>query len=751
LSALGVNLDHVKFGTTTMESDKFVCVCERQVDGQGNLVIVDLQAGNTVQRRPINAEAAIINPVSTAIALRSGTQLQIFNMELRTKMKSHEMHEEVVFWRWISVDTIALVTASAAFHWNVEDDSPPTRVFYRSARLGAEAKIVSYEASADNQWLLLVGISQAPGGRVTGDMQLYSTEKKVSQVLRGHAGAFVQMKPPGRADNAQVLVFAGTDGDGLPMQLLVMELGGDRDACGSAFHLPPQPVPLAADDFPELVFVSPGDDIVYLVTKLGYLLVFDVHSGKLVYCAQVLQDTPFVTCLEAKSKGMLGITRRGQLLHVAINREKLVSYVLSTLGDLLLALSLGTRMNLPGAEELYITEFNRLLSVNDIPGAARLAAVSPQGALRTPETIERFQQTSAPLDQVQPIMQYFSILLEKGKLNKVEAVELVRLVLLQGRGSMLKKWLLEDKLESSEALGDVIAPFDAMLALSVYLHAEVPEKVTNCFMQSVMKEGKLQDPLPLIHLCDRYNCVEDLTRYLHVNKLMKYVDVYVTKVSPEKAPAVIGTLLDLEYEEEDIKRLLRQIPQCHVGDLCEQVEKRRRLPLLQSWLETRIAEGNKETAAHDAIGKIYVTLNKDPQQFLTTNLFYDSAIVGKFCEEIDPYLAFLAYRRAGSACDDDLVRVASENGLFKDLARYLVERQDLDLWGKVLMKQGEDEEGDATRRALIDQVVQTAIPEATKPEEVSTTVHAFMNAELPTELVEQRVSCVGMNRCFAFF
>ncbi|GMF30741.1 unnamed protein product [Phytophthora lilii] len=154
---------------------------------------------------------------------------------------------------------------------------------------------------------------------------------------------------------------------------------------------------------------------------------------------------------------------------------------------------------------------------------------------------------------------------------------------------------------------------------------------------------------------------------------------------------------------------------------------------------------------HNSLGKIYITLNKDPQQFLNNNKFYDSMVLGQFCKGVDPYLAYLAYRRGGSACDDDLIRVATENGLFKDLARYLVERQDLELWGKVLMKQEDAEEEDHSRRALIDQVVQTALPESTKPSEVSTTVHAFMNAELSNELADQKVNCVGVNRCFAFF
>lgn len=1005
LGTLGVNPDYVKFGTTTMESDKFVCVCE-QVNGQASVVIVDMAAGNQVQRRPINAEAAIMNPVSKVIALRSENQLQIFNMELRAKMKSHLMTEPVVFWRWVTVNTIALITASAVYHWSLDGDSAPTKIFDRHANLGAGTQIISYEASPDNKWLLLVGIAQGDGGRIVGNMQLYSVEKKVSQVLNGHAGAFASMKPPGRTDDAQVLVFAGTKGD-TPQQLFIMEVGRDKDAPGGVFRLPPSPIPFAADaanDFPVSMLVSPSDDVIYMITKMGYLFLFDAHSGKPIYRARVSQDTVFVTALESKSKGMLGITRRGQLLHFAVNKTKLVPYVVNTLRDSQLALTLATRLDLPGAEELYFTEFNRLMSINDIQGAARLAAASPQGALRTPQTIQRFQALPAQPGQPQPILQYFSVLLEKGTLNKLESLELARPVLMQGRGQLLQKWLAEDKLECSEELGDLVAQSDTTMALSVYLRANVPEKVINCFIQrgefdkivayavqtnfrcdytfmlqnlvranpqgaldfaqklataengplvdvnsvvdifmqvnriqettafllealknnrpeegylqtrlleinllggspqvadailssnmfshydrpriatlcekaglfqralehyteladlkrvvvnthainhefivtffgtltseismellnslmahnmrqnlqivvqvatkyaeqlggkelidvfekyksfdglyyflgsivnfsqdsdvhfkyieaatkmgqfkevervcrdssvydpvrvkEFLKESKLQDPRPLIHVCDRFDFVDELTQYLYSNNLLKYIEVYATKVSPQKTPQVVGKLLDLDCNEDYIKSLLNQVPQTPVDELVEQVEKRNRLRLLQPWLETRVAQGNTECATHNAVGKIYVTLNRDPQQFLINNQFYDSLVVGKFCEKLDPALAFLAYRRAGGACDDDLIRVTTENGLFKDLARYLVERQDLDLWGKVLKKQEEGEAESPARRALIDQVVQTALPETKNPDEVSTTVRAFMNAELPNELIE---------------
>ena len=60
--------------------------------------------------------------------------------------------------------------------------------------------------------------------------------------------------------------------------------------------------------------------------------------------------------------------------------------------------------------------------------------------------------------------------------------------------------------------------------------------------------------------------------------------------------------------------------------------------------------------------------------------------------------------------------------MFDHTHRYLVERQDLDLWAKVLTPpEGQDKET-PSRRALIDQVVQTALPETKVADEVSTTV-----------------------------
>ena len=54
------------------------------------------------------------------VFVAAGKTLQIFNIEMKSKMKAHTMTEEVVFWKWISVNTVAIATETAVYHWSME-------------------------------------------------------------------------------------------------------------------------------------------------------------------------------------------------------------------------------------------------------------------------------------------------------------------------------------------------------------------------------------------------------------------------------------------------------------------------------------------------------------------------------------------------------------------------------------------------------------------------------------------------------
>eukprot|EP00964_Phaeocystis_antarctica_P136179 scaffold100608_cov81-Phaeocystis_antarctica.AAC.1 len=50
--------------------------------------------------------------------------------------------------------------------------------------------------------------------------------------------------------------------------------------------------------------------------------------------------------------------------------------------------------------------------------------------------------------------------------------------------------------------------------------------------------------------------------------------------------------------------------------------------------------------------KLYIDMNNRPEECLSTNIYYDSKVVGECCEKRDPQLSFLAYKRG--MCDDEL-------------------------------------------------------------------------------------------------
>ena len=187
----------ISFTNVTMESEKFICV--RETGTANAVVIVDVASPSQPLKRPITADSALMNPEKRIIALKATTaegdgkdHLQIFNIEQKAKMKSHQMDEPVVFWKWLDATMLGVVTNTSVYHWSMSGDSTPEKVFDRTANL-AGSQIISYKASQDMQWFALIGIAPGDASRpalVKGNMQLYSTAQQRSQALEAHGATF---------------------------------------------------------------------------------------------------------------------------------------------------------------------------------------------------------------------------------------------------------------------------------------------------------------------------------------------------------------------------------------------------------------------------------------------------------------------------------------------------------------------------------------------------------------------------------
>ncbi|TMW43418.1 hypothetical protein DOY81_011501 [Sarcophaga bullata] len=346
---------------------------------------------------------------------------------------------------------------------------------------------------------------------VAGAMQLYSVERKVSQAIEGHAAAFASFKMEGNKEPSTLFCFAVRTATGA--KLHIIEVGapptGNQPFVKKSVDVffPPE----AQSDFPVAMQVSSKYDTIYLITKYGYIHLYDMETGTCIYMNRISADTIFVTAphessggiigvnrkgqvlsvtvdeeqIIPSSGGIIGVNRKGQVLSVTVDEEQIIPYINTVLQNPDLALRMAVRNNLSGAEELFVRKFNKLFTAGQYAEAAKVAALAPKGILRTPQTIQSFQQVQTPAGSTTPpLLQYFGILLDQGKLNKYESLELCRPVLLQGKKQLCEKWLKEEKLECSEELGDLVKTSDLTLALSIYLRANVPNKVIQCFAET---------------------------------------------------------------------------------------------------------------------------------------------------------------------------------------------------------------------------------------------------------------------------
>ncbi|KAK1270290.1 Clathrin heavy chain 2 [Acorus gramineus] len=752
LPSIGINPQFITFTHVTMESDKHICV--RETSPQNSVVIVDMNMPMQPLRRPITADSALMNPISRILALKG--------------------------------------------------DSEPAKIFERTVNL-VNNQIINYRCDPSEKWLVLIGIAPGAPERpqlVKGNMQLFSVDQQRSQALEAHAASFASFKVAGNESPSILISFASktTNAGQITSKLHVIELGAQPGAWRSemiarrwgecleprwyAGALNGKPgfskkqadlffPPDFADDFPVAMQISNKYSLIYVITKLGLLFVYDLETATAVYRNRISPDPIFLTAEASSVGGFYAINRRGQVSlgtgdGPAMHWKPVGGFeILHTCYLFVINETLARdKQNVKEKEVDVVQRFHELFSQTKYKEAAELAAESPQGILRTPDTVAKFQ--------------YFGTLLTRGKLNAFESLELSRLVVNQNKKNLLENWLAEDKLECSEELGDLVkvgytpdylfllqtilrsdpqgavnfalmmsqmeggCPLDyntitdlflqrnmireataflldvlkpnlpehaflqtkvleinlvtypnvadAILANGMFSHYDRPRIAQLCekaglYMRALqikevervtresnfydaektknfLMEAKLPDARPLINVCDRFGFVPDLTHYLYSNNMLRYIEGYVQKVNPGNAPLVVGQLLDDECPEDFIKGLILSVRSLlPVEPLVDECEKRNRLRLLTQFLEHLVSEGSQDVHVHNALGKIIIDSNNNPEHFLTTNPYYDSRVVGKYCEKRDPTLAVVAYRRG--QCDEELINVTNKNSLFK--------------------------------------------------------------------------------------
>jgi len=425
------------------------------------------------------------------LALKAqGRTIQVFDLASKQKMKSTVMNEDVVFWKWYSEQSLGLITDTSVYHWNVFDpsQSAPVKMFDRNPNLQG-CQIINYRVNADEKWMVVVGISQKEG-RVAGSMQLYSKDRGISQNIEGHAAAFATLQVEGQPAPYKLFTFSVRTAAGAKLHIVEIDPNSSNARYAKKavdIYFPME----AVNDFPVAMQISSRYNIIYMITKYGFIHLYDLETGTCIFMNRISSETIFTTTGDSEGAGIVGVNRKGQVLAVTVDDQQIIPYLLQN-QHAGMAVKLAAHAGLAGADDLYRNQFEQLFAQGNYQEAAKVAANSPRGFLRTPETIQRFKSATATGPGLSVILQYFGMLLDKGRLNKYESVELIKPVLQQNRKNLLDKWMSEGKLESSEELGDIVRPYDLEMALKIYREANVPAKT----VAALAETGRIDELLP---------------------------------------------------------------------------------------------------------------------------------------------------------------------------------------------------------------------------------------------------------------
>lgn len=118
--------------------------------------------------------------------------------------------------------------------------------------------------------------------------------------------------------------------------------------------------------------------VVYLVTKMGFIHIYDLETGICLFMNRISGDTMFVTADHESTSGVIGVNKKGQVLSVTLDENTIIPYIVNNLNNTELALKLAGRGGLPGADDLCISRFNQLFSSGAYDDAAKIAANSPR-------------------------------------------------------------------------------------------------------------------------------------------------------------------------------------------------------------------------------------------------------------------------------------------------------------------------------------------------------------------------------------
>lgn len=134
-------------------------------------------------------------------------------------------------------------------------------------------------------------------------MQLYSRDRGISQAIEGHAAAFGTLRLEAAPADTKVFTFSVRTATGAKLHIVEV----DHQSSNPVFtkkavdvYFPAE----AVNDFPVAMQVSQRYSIIYLVTKYGFIHLYDLETGTCIFMNRISSETIFITAADSESAGL---------------------------------------------------------------------------------------------------------------------------------------------------------------------------------------------------------------------------------------------------------------------------------------------------------------------------------------------------------------------------------------------------------------------------------------------------------------
>ncbi|OQV24916.1 putative clathrin heavy chain [Hypsibius exemplaris] len=558
---------------------------------------------------------------------------------------------------------------------------------------GAVPLTETVACSKDGVWIARFSVLFEKG-RALGLLFLDRGHEKFQ--LSGFAGAFVTGK--NKEDDEGRFYYADAGATHDSMTLTALQLSG---------RIPPSPVAnpiwkhefryprshdLISPEIPITMHISEKDDLLYIVSSLGYVHVFQLASGEHIGSTRAGTSKVVCSALRRGKRGLNVVDANGTVFSVIMDVQEWFSrqnIAALPIRDKRPVLRVVLQNNIPVTKQVFFDFFPDFISAN---GKAYHDAVDLLEPLSDSELFKFFTQVTKRNPTLLPVLRT----LAKRFSDRLPLSEMVALFKECGGPAATFAFLNmfgAGNLEGKEMEEFIQSAID-IEHYTVLEHALLQTKVLDPeTVLRVLKPKVKADPsyAPLFeNFCQRFELVEGLVfsnlvkGFTHLAKIKDLVQ----KSDAKNVLLIFRALFDNNIQDKILDLFLTEVkPAAFTPEFMEQFTLNNKLKNYTRCLELMVAKSTCDIRLVEQLFKLYAD-DADGQNHKKAFL---KKVGQTRCEEIgnlfkeSDYLQALSIFECGE-CDWPYIKLANARNLMSNVTGYLLARADAALWTEAFSK-----------------------------------------------------------------